>query len=141
MIDKSAWTSWLVYWEVVVTVIRSAEAPRFELHGVEFTGLAAPSRGSAQLCTWQLRVAPRHTSEGSHQLDHDEVFMVTAGSVHVEPGGPALCAGDAAVVPAGSPILLVNPTDQPAELFVAIRAGFSAVMADGTAVGTPPWAR
>jgi mannose-6-phosphate isomerase-like protein (cupin superfamily) len=124
-----------------VTVIRSSEAPRFELPGVEFTGLAAPSRGSTQLCTWQLRVAPRHTSDGSHHLDHDEVFMVTAGSVQVEPEGPVLRAGDAVVVPAGSPILLVNPDDEPAELFVAIRAGFSAVMADGTAIGTPPWAQ
>jgi quercetin dioxygenase-like cupin family protein len=124
-----------------VSVIRSAEAPRFDLPGIEFTGLAAPSRGSAQICTWQLRVAPRHESEGSHRLDHDEVFMVTTGSVQVEPGGPSLSAGDVAVVPAGSPILVVNPTDEPAELFVAIRAGFTAVMADGTAVGTPPWAQ
>jgi hypothetical protein len=48
--------------------------------------------------------------------------------------------GDAAIVPAGSPIQLTNASEGPAALHVAIQAGFSATMADGTPVGTPPWA-
>ena len=31
--------------------IRATEALKFDLPGIEFTGLAAPSRGSGQLCT------------------------------------------------------------------------------------------
>ena len=124
-----------------MSVIRATEAPRFELPGIEFTGLAAPSRGSADVCTWHLRVAPRHTSADSHTLDRDEVFMVTAGTVQVQPDGPHIAAGDAVVVRAGSPIQLVNPADEPAELLIAIRSGFTGVMADGTSVGTPPWAQ
>ncbi len=67
-----------------MTVIRGAQAPRFHLPGVEFTGLAAPSRGS--------------------------------------------------------PIQLVNAGDTAAELYVAIRAGFTGTLADGTNI-SPPWAR
>src|SRR5262249_4945731 len=87
-----------------VTVIRSAEAPVFELPGVRFVGLAAPSRGSAELCTWCLTVEPGLVSPESHRIDRDEVFMVTEGRVRITPDGPVLEAGDAVVVPAGSPI-------------------------------------
>jgi mannose-6-phosphate isomerase-like protein (cupin superfamily) len=124
-----------------MTVIRYAEAPRFELPGVHFVGLAAPSRGSADLCTWRITVAAGLMSPQSHSIDRDEVFMVTAGQLRLAPGGPVLCAGDAAVVPAGSPIQLENPGAEPAEAFVAIRAGFTAVAEDGAAIGNPPWAR
>src|SRR6185369_10241765 len=89
-----------------VTVIRSAEAPVFELPGVRFVGFAAPSRGCAELCTWHLTVEPGLVSPESHRIDRDEVFMVTGGRVRITPGGPVLEAGDAVVVPAGSPIQL-----------------------------------
>jgi mannose-6-phosphate isomerase-like protein (cupin superfamily) len=128
----------------MVTVIRNADAPRFELPGVEFVGLAAPSRGSADICTWRLVVAPngdvpKDTPE-PHTLDQDEIFMVISGAVRVTPDGPELGQGDAVVVPSESPIQLVNTGTEPAELIVAIRAGFVGTMADGTKV-TPPWAQ
>jgi mannose-6-phosphate isomerase-like protein (cupin superfamily) len=124
-----------------MTVIRDAEAPRFELPGVRFVGLASPSRGSADLCTWRITVDAGLVSPQSHSLDHDEVFMVTAGEVRLTPDGPLVRAGDAAVVPAGSPIRVENPGDTPAEVFVAVRAGFTAVAEDGSPIGSPPWAR
>lgn len=123
-----------------MTVIRAAEAPRFELPGVEFTVLAAPSLGSADLCTWRLRVQPGREEPEPHTLDQDEVFMVIAGSVRVTPGGPQLGPGDAVVVPAENPIAVVNTGAEPAELYVAIRAGFVGTMADGSTV-TPPWSQ
>jgi mannose-6-phosphate isomerase-like protein (cupin superfamily) len=123
-----------------MTVIRFADAPRFQLPGVEFVGLAAPSRGSADLCTWRLTVAPSRDEPEPHTLDQDEVFMVLSGSVRATPAGEELGSGDAVVVPAGSPVQLVNTGDAPAELLVAIRAGFTGTMADGTKV-SPPWAQ
>jgi mannose-6-phosphate isomerase-like protein (cupin superfamily) len=122
-----------------MTVIRAAEAPRFQLPGVEFTGLAAPSRGSAGLCTWRLTVDAGLVGKESHTIDRDEVFMVLSGTVQVTADGEKLGAGDAMVVPAGEPIQLSNLGDTPAELYVAITAGFTGTMQDGTAV-TPPWA-
>jgi hypothetical protein len=45
------------------------------------------------------------------------------------------------VVPAGHPIQLVNPDPTPAEVIVAIRAGFTGKAADGSDIATPPWAQ
>ena len=123
-----------------MSIIRLSEAPRFELPGLEFTAAAAPSRGSAGLCTWRLAVAAGVVSPMAHTIDQDEVFMVTSGSVRLTAGGELVHAGDTAIVPAGTEILLSNPGDSPAELIVAIRSGFSAKGADGASIGTPPWA-
>ncbi|MDX6246883.1 MAG: hypothetical protein QOF10_243 [Kribbellaceae bacterium] len=121
-------------------IIRAAEAPRFQLPGVEFTGLASPSRGSAGLCTWRLAVDAGHRGDESHTIDRDEVFMVLAGSVQVTPDGDKLGPGDAVVVLAGEPIQLSNLGETTAELYVAITAGFTAILADGTHL-QPPWAQ
>lgn len=121
-------------------VVRAAEAPRFELPGLLFTPLASPTHGASETCLWRLDVDPGLDSPDAHVLDHDEVFVVLTGRVRLQAGGVELVTGDAAVVPAGEPIQLTNTGDGPARLHVAIRAGFVATMADGTAVGTPPWA-
>ena len=123
-----------------MSIIRAAEAPRFQLPGVEFTGLAAPGRGSAGLCTWRLAVDPGLRGDEPHTIDRDEVFMVLSGTVQITPDGEKLGPGDAAVVPAGEPIQLSNLGDSVAELYVAITAGFTGTMADGTQV-QPPWAQ
>jgi len=120
-------------------VTRAAEAPTFELPGVRFTSLAAPGLGSAETCVWQLTVESGVESD-PHTLDHDEVFVVLDGNVRLTPGGPSLGPGDAGVVPAGEAIALTNLGEGKARLHVAIRAGFTATMADGTPFGTPPWA-
>ena len=122
-------------------IITAASAPRFDLPGVEFTGYAAPSRGSGGLCAWKIAVAPGLISDQAHTLDRDEVFLVTSGRIKLSPDGQPLTAGDCAIVPAGSPILLSNPGTVPATAHVLVEAGFTGTMADGTAVPTPPWAR
>lgn len=122
-------------------IITAAQAPRFEFSGVEFTAYAAPSRGSADLCAWKIRVSPGLFSEHAHTLDQDEVFMVTSGTIKLGPDGSALSAGDCVIVPAGTPIQLINPEAEFATAHVLVRAGFCAKMADGTPVGTPPWAQ
>jgi mannose-6-phosphate isomerase-like protein (cupin superfamily) len=124
----------------MTTVLRAAHAPRFEIPGVTFVGMASPSRGSEQLCTWKIVVAPGHESDTPHTLDRDEVFMVLSGTVRLGTDGESLGPGDATVVPAGEAIQVSNPGAEPAEVIVAIPAGFSALGADGTSFGTPPWA-
>jgi mannose-6-phosphate isomerase-like protein (cupin superfamily) len=124
-----------------MTIIRAAETPRFTLPGVTFAGYAAPSRGSDDLCTWRLTVEGAFASPEPHTLDRDEIFMVVSGAVKLTPDGETIAAGDAAVAPAGSPIQLVNAGDTAAEVIVAIPAGFTAKAADGSSIGTPPWAQ
>lgn len=121
-------------------VTRAVDAETFQIPGVSFTSLAAPRLGSDQICLWRLHVEAGLSSQQAHTLDRDEVFVVIQGRVRLMPDSAELGAGDAAVVPAGSPIQLANAGDGPAVLHVAIQAGFSATMADGTPVGTPPWA-
>jgi mannose-6-phosphate isomerase-like protein (cupin superfamily) len=135
-IDILTWTSYLVY----MTIIHAHEAPRFELPGLVFTGLASPSRGSADLCTWRLDIEPGFTSPDAHTIDRDEVFVVVSGAIRLAPDGAPIDAGGAAVVHAGTPIQVSNAGDGPAAVMVAIGAGFSATMDDGTVIGTPPWA-
>ncbi len=122
-------------------IITADSAPRFDLPGVEFIGYAAPSLGSDGLCAWQITVAPGLVSDQAHMLDSDEVFLVISGSIRLSPDGQPLSAGDCAIVPAGSPIQLSNSAAEPATAHVLIRSGFTATMADGSAVPTPPWAR
>jgi mannose-6-phosphate isomerase-like protein (cupin superfamily) len=123
-----------------MSIIRAADAPQFQLPGIRFTGLAAPSRGSEGLCTWRLTVDVGVRGDAVHTLDRDEVFMVLSGSVQVTPDGEKLGPGDAAVVPAGEEVQLSNLGETEAELHVAITAGFTGTMADGTKV-QPPWAQ
>jgi mannose-6-phosphate isomerase-like protein (cupin superfamily) len=125
---------------MATTVTRRADAPRFQLPGLAFTGLASPSRGSAGLCTWRLTLEPGLDSPEPHLLDRDEVFMVLSGAIRLSPDADALAAGDAAVVPAGTPIQVANVGDGEAEVIVAIAADFTASAADGSVIGTPPWA-
>ena len=124
-----------------MTTIHADEAPRFELPGLVFTGLASPSRGSSDLCTWRLSIEPHFASPDAHTLDREEIFMVLSGSIALSPDGTAVGPGSASVVPAGTPIQVRTVGDGPAEVIVAIAAGFSATMQDGAEIGTPPWRR
>jgi len=86
----------------MTTTIHAHEAPSFDLPGLAFTGLASPTRGSAELCTWRLTVEPGFASPSAHVLDRDEVFVVVSGSIQVTPDDSPVVAGGAAVVPAGA---------------------------------------
>jgi mannose-6-phosphate isomerase-like protein (cupin superfamily) len=123
-----------------IMMTRATEAPRFQLPGLEFTGLASPSRGSTDVCTWRLTLEPGLTSPEPHTLDRDEIFMVTRGAIRLAPDAEPVRAGDVAVVPAGSPIQVANVGEGEAEVVVAIASGFTAAAADGSSIGTPPWA-
>ena len=120
-------------------VIRATESPTFDLPGVRFSAYAAPSRGSHQLCTWQITVAPGNDG-APHTLDHDETFFVLSGRLRFTPDGAELGPGDAAIVPAGEQIAVANPGPDEAVAYVAIAAGFTATTADGERL-QPPWAQ
>ncbi len=123
------------------TLLLPAEsALQFSLPGLQFTAMASPSRGSAQLCTWRLTVSAGLTSPTGHTLDRDEVFMVTSGSLRIRDGLPIAGPGDTVVVPAGELIQVSNPGPVEATAYVAVPAGFSPRTEEGTVIDTPPWA-
>jgi len=122
-----------------MTVVRAAETPTFDLPGVRFAAYAAPSRGSSELCTWQITVEPGHEA-APHTLDRDETFLVLSGRLHVTSAGEDLGPGDVAIVPAGEPISVLNPGPEEAVAYIAIAAGFTATTAEGDRL-QPPWAQ
>src|SRR5262249_48282449 len=122
-----------------MSIVRAADAPRFELGGTRFTVYSGPSHGSHEICTWRLTV-PAGTQSMPHTIDRDEVLMELSGGIHLTPGGEVLGPGDSAVVTAGEKIEIGNLTEEPAEVYVALQAGLTAYHMDGTVFGTPPWA-
>lgn len=123
-----------------MTVINAASAPRFQLPGILFTGLASPSRGSAENAVWHIRSEPG--SDGTvHQLTREEIFVCIAGTAKARIGAQTheLRPGDALIVPAHADFSLSNPGDIAFEAVVVFPVGGQAIR-PGQAPMTPPWA-
>jgi mannose-6-phosphate isomerase-like protein (cupin superfamily) len=120
-------------------VITSSDAPTFDLPGIRFTGLAAPSRGASENSVWMIAVEPGAPGV-PHSVTREEIFVATEGVGEMEIAGVAttLRPGDAAVVPADTPFALSNPHGEPFRAVVVLPVGGQAVTADGPF--TPPWA-
>jgi len=122
-----------------VPIIRSADATVHQVHGSTFSSFVAPSRGSAQLCAWQLKV-PAGMRGAAHRPTREEVLLLLEGELTVTLDGIAtvLAAGDVVVVPADSE-LRVDGGTAGATAWVTTTPGLEAVMADGSRIA-PPWA-
>lgn len=120
-------------------VIHPGDAVPFETHGSRFLSYVSPSRGSTELCAWQLTV-PADLRGVAHRPTREEVLLVLTGELQVTLDGvaTALRPGDVALVPAGSE-LRVDAGPDGATAWVTTTPGLEAVTADGTRI-TPPWA-
>jgi quercetin dioxygenase-like cupin family protein len=119
-------------------VITPEDAPTFDAPGATITGLASPSRGSADTAAWRVRFAPGHASP-PHSLDREEVFVVLEGELtaryaaHSERVG----AGGALIVKPGVEFSLIA-ADGPAEAVCMLPVGGTALL-NGERI-VPPWA-
>ena len=120
-------------------VIHPAEIAVHQVHGSTFSSFVAPSRGSTQLCAWQLRV-PAGLTGAAHRPTREEVLLVLDGDLTITLDGTAtdLVAGDVLFVPAGSELRVDGGTSD-ATAWVTTTPGLEAVMADGSRIA-PPWA-
>lgn len=123
-----------------MTVVRPVDATAFETHGSRFLSYVSPSRGSSQLCAWQLTV-PSNLRGVAHRPSREEVLLVLDGELHTTLDGvwSALHPGDALLVAAGRE-LRVDAGPDGATAWVTTTPGLEAVTADGTRI-VPPWAR
>ncbi|MGH3731280.1 MAG: cupin domain-containing protein [Micromonosporaceae bacterium] len=104
------------------------------------TGLAAPSRGSTELSTWQVRMQAGAAGP-EHVIDREQVWTVTHGSIEVTAGGRAevVAAGQTVVIPA-SVVRQIRANGEPFEAYVAMRAGGQVRIPGQGELRPLPWA-
>ena len=80
-------------------VITPEDAPTFDMDNATITGLASPTRGSAEIAAWRIQLKAGHASP-VHSLDREEVFVVLDGSLTVryEDASETAHAGGALIV-------------------------------------------
>jgi len=119
-------------------IISPEDAPTFEAPGASITGLASPSRGSADVAAWRVRFETGHESP-KHSLDREEVFVILSGAVtaHYANRSETAPAGGALIVTPGEEFSLVA-LDGPAEAVCMLPVGGTALL-DGQRI-VPPWA-
>jgi quercetin dioxygenase-like cupin family protein len=124
-----------------MAIIRGAEAPKFQVEGFNFTGQTAPSRGATEISSWRVEALAGAVS-GQHLLDREEVFLILDGALTFNVGGEIfeVSAGDAVSVSPQTLLQISNQSQKAAHFIACLPVGGKATMADGTEIGTPPWA-
>jgi mannose-6-phosphate isomerase-like protein (cupin superfamily) len=120
--------------------IAAATAPRFELHGATFIGLAAPSRGATETAVWMVTLTD--TGEAvTHRLSREEVLVCIEGRALATLGTETheLTAGSAIVVPPDTDFRILNP-DPAAFRAVAVLPVGGRATVPGRDAFVPPWA-
>jgi quercetin dioxygenase-like cupin family protein len=119
-------------------VIAPADAPIFDAPGATITGLASPSRGSADASAWRVRLDAEHPSP-PHSLTHEEIFLVLEGSLTARYGDreETANAGGALIVKPGERFSLVA-REAAVDAICVMAATGKAITEEATF--TPPWA-
>ncbi len=120
-------------------LIDNTNPPRFDIPGVSFTSLAAPSRGSEENAMWRASVAP-NTQGVVHHMTREEIILAISGTGIVRIGSDAhpLSPGDTFAVPAFTDFRLESGGETPFEALVVLPVGGRAVVA-GQPSFQPPW--
>ena len=121
-------------------VVRAADDPKFDLSGVNVSGLATPTRGAAETIMYRVDLRPTQALP-QHRHDHEEVFHVLAGSLTSVLDGaehPA-DAGDTVMIPKGT-LHHAYAGDAGATFVVAMPVGTLFMREDGEPA-IPPWGR
>jgi quercetin dioxygenase-like cupin family protein len=122
-------------------VLRSEDMPVWDHDGWAMTGLAAPSRGSKELCTWHVVTEPG--GDGPlHRCDRELVINVIEGTIRVTVEGVEtdVHAGDAFIIPANAKRSVSNPHSKAAKTINAVPAGVKTERLDDIPSNTP-WLR
>ena len=109
--------------------IDNSTPPRFEIPGVTFSGIAAPSRGSAENGIWRAVLAPGHAGL-PHKMTREEIVVALSGQGRVRIGQASvtLIAGDAFAVPAFTEFALECAGAEPFEAMVVLPTGGRAIV-------------
>jgi mannose-6-phosphate isomerase-like protein (cupin superfamily) len=121
-------------------IVRADETTTFNLPGLVFTSMAAPSRGSVQNSVWRVKLMPG-TPGAEHSLDQEEIFVALGGKAVAVLDGVTfdVLPGDTLIVPARALFSLSNAGSEPFEAMAVAPAGVSATLATGAEPFRPPW--
>jgi quercetin dioxygenase-like cupin family protein len=119
--------------------IDNANPPVFDIPGVTFTGVAAPSRGSRENALWRAAVAP-HMEGVLHHMTREEIILAVKGEgiVRIGEDSQRLVPGDAFAVPAFTDFRLECAGDEVFEAIVVLPVGGRGVIGNEPSF-TPPW--
>jgi mannose-6-phosphate isomerase-like protein (cupin superfamily) len=125
----------------VYTFTRPGQDPAIPTPHLKIHGYAAPSRGSKELCTWRIILAPG-LPQREGVVNHEEFFMVLSGTATVTLDGTQyeLSAGDGVVVPANTSVGMGNLHDEPVEMIEVCPVGIQ-VSFPGMQPFVPDWAQ
>jgi mannose-6-phosphate isomerase-like protein (cupin superfamily) len=118
-----------------------ADCPKHYLRGTEFTTLATPSHGNADVRVWRVEIQP-DTPAVPHSLTRTEVFVIQQGEAQVRIGeeDSVVREGDVIVVPAETPFALHARGGESLRAIVCFPLDGQAVLPDGEPF-TPPWGK
>lgn len=119
--------------------IDNANPPRFDIPGVTFISIAAPSRGTQETSMWRASVAAG--SDGAaHQVTREEIILAVSGEgvIRIEGEAHRLVPGDAFAVPAFTDFQVGSVGDTPFEAIFVLPSGGRAVV-PGRPAFQPPW--
>jgi quercetin dioxygenase-like cupin family protein len=123
-------------------ILRAHDAPAYDLSlSVRITGLAAPSRGSAELTTYRVRLEPG-SAVPAHRHDHEEVFTLISGSAMVvlDDEEHLIGPGDTVLVPPGTEHYSYSQTEA-ADIIVVVPAGTAFITPAYGEHRLPDWGR
>jgi len=120
-------------------ILRSDDAPDFDLNGITIRGGAAPSRGASETMTWRITLRPGQRLP-EHTHNHEEVFHVVEGSLTTSLGGEETRVGldDTVVIPSGVRHTSFTDDASTATLLSIMPSGTVMIRDDGERV-SPPW--
>ena len=120
-------------------ILRSDDAPEFDLNGITINGGASPSRGANETMTWRIAFGPGHRLP-EHTHDHEEVFHVLEGELMTSLDGEEtrVGAGDTVVIPTGVRHTSFTDDRTSATLLSIMPSGTVMIREDGERVA-PPW--
>ncbi len=121
-------------------VIKTENAPTFQLPGLTVTGLASPARGARETSAWRISIAPG-TPGTPHFLDREEIFITLSGRAVATLEGEEieLRTGDTLIVPAGESFSLANRGALAYEAIALAPVGVRATLPQQGGSFAPPW--
>ncbi len=120
-------------------IVKSDDAPEFDLAGVCIRGFSSPSRGALETMSYRVDLRPGQRLP-EHTHDHEEVFHVLSGPLRVSLDGEEtlLGAGDTVMISPGVSHFSYADGSEACAILAMMPVGTIMIRPGGERVA-PPW--